>query len=129
MRYGPSERRRTGGTKMKVLFVFYVPSGGMDTINRLRCRELKRYGIDASCLYFYWGAGMQNKADFPIYISNDDMEIKQILNAGDYDVIVVTTDHKSFGRFRNLGYTGKLVLEIQGYGPKEVARRQLIEAI
>lgn len=114
---------------MEVLFVFYVPSGGMDTINRLRCRELRKYGIEASCLYFYWGAGMQNSADFPIYISNDDGEIRQILEAGNYDVIVVTTDHKSFSRFRQLGYNGKLVLEIQGYGPKEVARKQLTKAL
>ncbi|WP_163881526.1 glycosyltransferase family 4 protein [Paenibacillus favisporus] len=114
---------------MKVLFVFYVPSGGMDTINRLRCQELRNYGIEASCLYYFWGAGMQNRADFPIYITNDDAEIKQILDAGGYDVIVVTTDHESFPRFRQLGYTGKLVLEIQGYGPQEVARSKLTEAV
>lgn len=114
---------------MKVLFVFYVPSGGMDSINRLRCQQLRNYGVEASCLYYYWGSGMQNKADFPIYITNDDLEIKQILDAGGFDVIVVTTDHMSFPRFRNLGYTGKLVLEIQGYGPKEVARKKLTEAV
>jgi len=114
---------------MKVLFVFYVPSGGMDTINRLRCQELRKYGIEASCLYFGWGAGMQKQADFPFYITNQDAEIKQILDAGQYDVIVVTTDHKSFPRFRQLGYTGKFVLEIQGYGPREVARQQLTEAV
>lgn len=80
-------------------------------------------------MYYYWGAGMQNKADFPIFITNDDLEIKRILDTGGYDVIVVTTDHMSFPRFRNLGYTGKMVLEIQGYGPKEVARKKLIEAV
>ncbi|WP_339323815.1 glycosyltransferase family 4 protein [Paenibacillus sp. FSL W8-0194] len=114
---------------MNVLFVFYVPSGGMDTLNRLRCKALARYGIHASCLYFHWGAGVQNNDGVPMYITNNDEEIRGILAAGNYDVIVVTTDHKSFPRFRQLGYTGKLVLEIQGYGAKEYARQQLIEAI
>jgi len=114
---------------VNVLFVFYVPSGGMDTVNRLRCKALARYGIQASCLYFHWGAGVQNNDGVPMYITNDDEEIRRILAEGNYDVIVVTTDHKSFPRFRQLGYTGKLVLEIQGYGSHENARKQLTEAI
>ncbi|WP_136608372.1 glycosyltransferase family 4 protein [Paenibacillus dokdonensis] len=114
---------------MNVLFVFYVPSGGMDTLNRLRCKALKKYGIHASCLYYFWGAGVQNNDEVPMYITNNDDEIRGILTSGNYDVIVVTTDHTSFPRFRELGYTGKLVLEIQGYGAKENARKQLIEAL
>ncbi|MGG3740019.1 hypothetical protein [Paenibacillus chibensis] len=74
---------------MNVLFVFYVPSGGMDTLNRLRCKALKKYGIHASCLYYYWGAGVQNNDEIPMYITNNDDEIRGILAAGNYDVIVV----------------------------------------
>nr|WP_120465246.1 glycosyltransferase [Paenibacillus aceti] len=114
---------------MNVLFVFFVPSGGMDSINRQRCQALRRYGIQADCLYYNWGAGMQNPSDFPIYITEDDYETKQILDRGNYQTIIVTTDHKCFERFRNLGYYGKFILEIQGYGPKEVARQKLTEAI
>lgn len=114
---------------MNVLFVFYVPSGGMDTLNRLRCKALKKYGIHASCLYYYWGAGVQNNDEIPMYITNNDDEIRGILAAGNYDMIVVTTDHTSFPRFRALGYQGKLVLEIQGYGSKENARKQLMDAV
>ncbi|GGF89709.1 hypothetical protein GCM10010913_08890 [Paenibacillus aceti] len=72
---------------------------------------------------------MQNPSDFPIYITEDDYETKQILDRGNYQTIIVTTDHKCFERFRNLGYYGKFILEIQGYGPKEVARQKLTEAI
>ncbi|WP_338044297.1 glycosyltransferase family 4 protein [Paenibacillus aceti] len=114
---------------LNVLFVFFVPSGGMDSINRQRCQALRRYGIQADCLYYNWGAGMQNPSDFPIYITEDDYETKQILDRGNYQTIIVTTDHKCFERFRNLGYYGKFILEIQGYGPKEVARQKLTEAI
>ncbi|AWB45822.1 glycosyl transferase family 1 [Paenibacillus sp. CAA11] len=110
---------------MKVLFVFYVPSGGMETLNRSRCRALRHYGIEADCLYYEWGAGLQNASGFPLYVTCEDHEIQELLQERAYDVIVVTSDYLSFERFRRLGFTGKLVLEIQGYSSKEVAREQL----
>lgn len=114
---------------MNILFVFYVPSGGVETLNRQRCKALRRYGIQADCLYYDWGSGMQNYVDFPVFITNDEAETRHILNARNYDAIIVTTDHKSFEWFRGLGYGGKLVLEIQGYGSKEFAKEQLTEAL
>lgn len=114
---------------MKVLFVYYVPSGGVETLNRQRCRALRLAGIEGHCLYYGWGAGIQNSVDFPVYISRNDIEIKHILDSNQYDAIVVTTDHASFARFSMLGFKGKFVLEIQGYGPKEVARAQLTAAM
>ncbi|PZD93272.1 glycosyltransferase family 1 protein [Paenibacillus sambharensis] len=114
---------------MKVLFVYYVPSGGVDTLNRQRCRLLRQFGVHAECLYYGWGAGLQNPADFPVHVTKNDIAIKHILDSGNYDAIVVTTDHKSLQRLRLLGFGGKLILEIQGYGPKEVARQQLTDAM
>ncbi|WMT40187.1 glycosyltransferase [Paenibacillus sp. D2_2] len=114
---------------LNILFVFFVPSGGVDSVNRQRCQALRRYGIQADCLYYNWGAGIQNPVDFPIFITSDDYETKQILDFGNYQTIIVTTDHKCFERFRSMGYYGKFILEIQGYGPKETARAKLTEAI
>lgn len=114
---------------MNVLFVYYVPSGGVETLNRQRCRVLREYGISGHCLYYQWGAGMQNATDFPVYVTRDDIALKHILDSGNYRAVVVTTDHASFERLRLLGYAGKLILEIQGYGPKEVARAQLTSAV
>lgn len=114
---------------LNVLFVFYVPSGGVHSVNRQRCQALRRYGVQADCLYYSWGAGLQNPTDFPIYITSDDYETKQILDRGNYQTIIVTTDHTSFERFRWMGYTGKFILEIQGYGAKETARQKLTEAV
>lgn len=114
---------------MKVLFVYYVPSGGVETLNRQRCRALRLAGIESHCLYYSWGSGMQNPADFPIYVTRNDIEIKHILDSCGFNCIVVTTDHASFPRFRMLGYQGKMVLEIQGYGPRSVAQAQLTQAI
>lgn len=114
---------------MKVLFVYYIPSGGVETLNRQRCRALRQVGIESHCLYYKWGAGMQNAVDFPVYVTSNDIAIKHYLDSENYDVIVVTTDHASFARLRMLGYRGKLILEIQGYGPKDVARAQLTAAM
>ncbi|MEK3788960.1 glycosyltransferase family 4 protein [Paenibacillus sp. FSL K6-1230] len=114
---------------MKVLFVFYIPSGGMETLNRQRCTALRKRGIMAECLYYEPGAGLQNPVDFPVHVTRDDEQTRRILREGQYDVIVVTTDHSSFERFRSLGFQGKLVLEIQGYGPMEVARAELAKAM
>ena len=108
---------------MKVLFVYYVPSG-VETLNRQRCRALRLAGIEAHCLYYNWGPACRI-ADFPIYVTRNDIEIKHILDSNNFDVIVVTTDHASFPRFRMLGFKGKFVLEIQGYGPKSVAHARL----
>lgn len=110
---------------MNILFVFYVPSGGVDTLNRSRCIGLSKYGIRAHCLYYNWGAGIQNAGDVKTFVTNEDTKIKEILKQGKYDVIVATTDHECFDRFRKLGYKGKFILEIQGYGAKETARYAL----
>ncbi|MFD2333405.1 glycosyltransferase family 4 protein [Cohnella sp. GCM10020058] len=112
-----------------MLFAYYVPSGGVETLNRQRIRALRRYGVDGHCLYFENGAGLQNSAGLPVTVTNDDMEIKRLLDAGRFDAIVVTSDYLSLKKFRMLGYAGPLILEIQGFGPKAVAWRELQEAI
>ncbi|MFB9329634.1 glycosyltransferase family 4 protein [Paenibacillus aurantiacus] len=113
---------------MNILFVYYIPSGGVETLNRQRCLALREAGINAHCLYYQWGAGMQNAGDLPIFVTSNDITIKQILDAGKYDVVIVTTDHQTFPRFRMMGYRGKFILEIQGYGPQRVAWEKLTEA-
>lgn len=113
---------------MNILFVYYIPSGGVETLNRQRARALRGAGFNAHILYYQWGAGIQNADETPVFITNNDIEIKQILDNGQYDVIVVTTDHQTFAKFRMLGYTGKFVLEIQGYGPQHVAWQALSDA-
>ncbi|SFT29330.1 glycosyltransferase family 4 protein [Paenibacillus sp. BC26] len=114
---------------MNVLFVYYLPSGGMDTLNRMRCKALREFGVYGHCLYYKWGAGLQNRdRTSDVHITDSDIAIKQLVDAGRYEAIVVTTDHKSLLRFRMLGYYGKLIYEIQGYGPKEDARQALTAA-
>ncbi|MBW7457161.1 glycosyltransferase family 4 protein [Paenibacillus sepulcri] len=106
---------------MKLLFTYYVPSGGIETLNRLRCRALRMVGIEAHALYLWDGAGRQNMAEVSHFITNDDNEIRNVLAAGNYNAIVVTCDHLMLQRIRGLGYTGALLYEAQGLGTREQA--------
>ncbi|SNZ03595.1 Glycosyl transferases group 1 [Terribacillus aidingensis] len=114
---------------MKVLFVFYVPSGGVETLNRQRRAALELEGISAHFLYYEKRRELVNDHGAPVYITNEDADIKQIFDANNFDAAVVTSDFLSFARFRRLGFTGKLILESQGFGPKEVAYSQLELAV
>ncbi|CAI8947588.1 Glycosyltransferase [Priestia megaterium] len=114
---------------INILFVFYVPSGGVETLNRQRCKALKKYNINAHCLYYENKRELLNDHGTPTFITNDDNEIKKILNEGNYSAIIIISDFQALSRFSSLGYQGKMIIEIQGYGPKDVAKTALKSAI
>ena len=114
---------------MNILFVFYVPSGGVETLNRQRCSALKMININCHFLYYRKQRELINNHDAPTFITDDDNEIKKIIDEGNYTAIIIISDYRAIKRFRDLGYTGKIILEIQGYGPKHVARSELQNAI
>ncbi|CAM4453614.1 glycosyltransferase family 4 protein [Paenibacillus tarimensis] len=112
-----------------VLFVFYVPSGGVETLNRQRVAALKRYNISGHCLYYQKTRDTLNPHGGPVFIGRDPGRIKDILEKGRYRAIVVVSDYSVLPLFRSLGYRGKLILEIQGLGPKDRAREFLTSAM
>ncbi|MGG0409954.1 glycosyltransferase family 4 protein [Peribacillus simplex] len=114
---------------MNILFVFYVPSGGVETLNRQRSAALKKFNINAHFLYYTKKRKHINDHNAPTFISNDDIEIKKILEDGKYSAVVVVSDFQALPRFRGMGFKGKMIIEIQGYGPKSVARAALTNAI
>ncbi|MEK4064909.1 glycosyltransferase family 4 protein [Peribacillus sp. FSL R5-0717] len=114
---------------MNILFVFYVPSGGVETLNRQRFAALKKFNINSHFLYYENRRKLLNDHSAPTFITNNDAEIKKILEDGKYSAVVVVSDFQALARFRNLGYIGKMIIEIQGYGPKHVARAALTNAI
>jgi len=114
---------------VKILFTFYVPSGGVDTLNRLRTTVLSRHGIEAHLLYLQAGSGPYSSSDTPIFTTSDDQEIRHILHAHRYDAIIVTSDIYMPGRLRALGYQGKIIFEAQGLGTREQARQTIEMAI
>ncbi|RIW39109.1 glycosyltransferase [Bacillus salacetis] len=100
---------------MKILFVYYVPSGGVETLARQRTAALANSGIQFQFLFFSQGAGMQNIKE-KTWITNDDTQISSILHSERFDAIIVGSDYPFLERVRKLGYTGKLIYEVQGMG-------------
>jgi glycosyltransferase involved in cell wall biosynthesis len=110
---------------MKILFVFYVPSGGMETLNRIRATALQNAGASCQLLYLQKGVGLVNPAPCPVHVTNRDPAIRRLLRRERYDLIVVTSDSVMLGRLRRLGYKGPLVYEGQGFGDPVSAARAL----
>ena len=80
---------------MNILFVYYIPSGGVETLNRQRSTALKAINIHSHFLYYEKRRDLINKHDGPIFITNKDDEIKKILDAGNYEVIIVISDFQA----------------------------------
>lgn len=114
---------------VNILFVFSVPSGGVEILNRQRNRALKKNNMNCHFLYYRKESELINDHYAPTFITNDDEKIKRILAKGKYEAIVISSDYRALERFRNLGYNGKLILEVQGYGAKDFARSELETAI
>lgn len=114
---------------MKVLFTFYVPSGGVETLNKLRCESLQREGIQCHVLYLMPGSSSQSQTNFPVFIASGDEEIRALLERERYDAIIVTSDYLLLERLRRLRYGGILIYESQGLGKREDAKLLIIDAI
>lgn len=110
---------------MNILFVFYVPSGGVETLNRQRCAALEKYNITCHCLYYQRLRDQINPYNSNIFIGKDPKMIKEMLTKWKYSAIVIVSDYHILSMLRHLGYQGKLIFEIQGLGSNERAREFL----
>lgn len=113
---------------MRVLFTFYIPSGGMETLNRMRCKELSKHNIECHFLYSRTGSGIHNMIGATTYITSQEVDIGQIIQAHNYDVIIVASDYVMLERLRRIGYSGLLIFEAQGFGMEEDAIHLLTKA-
>lgn len=116
------------GSIMNILFVFYIPSGGVETLNRQRFLALKNKGINCHFLYLQKGSGLQNKMDTPIFVTKDEKEISRIIKEKNYRAVIVCSDIPLLKKIRDFGYTGNLIYENQGLGKdKEQAKTVLLQ--
>ncbi|WP_394549216.1 glycosyltransferase family 4 protein [Priestia aryabhattai] len=113
---------------MNILFVYYYPSGGVETLARQRSYALKKHGIEFDFLYYKQGPGIQNIDMNSTFITNDDKEIERIINTGNYEAIVVCSDHTFLSRVRKMNFKGKLIYEVQGLGSFSQAEDWLRQA-
>lgn len=106
---------------MNILFVFYLPSGGVETLNRQRAAALRKKGFNCHFLYYEKKRDLVNQHYGQTFITNKNEEIQQIIKQGNYSAIIITSDFRGLARFRSLGYKGTLIYEIQGLGQKDQA--------
>jgi len=110
------KKENSSNNRMNILFTFFVPSGGIETLNRQRLYALSQVGINCHFLYTQPGTGLQNKINTPIFVTNNDTKIKEIIERRNYTAIVVGSDLVMLQKLRNLGYKGPLIYEVQGLG-------------
>lgn len=110
---------------MKLLFTFYNPSGGMETLNRIRCKILQANGFDCHMLYKQFGSGMQNIKDTKVHIASDPQEIAELIRAEGYDAIIVNSDAQLMEDIRLAGFDKPILYEVQGLGTYETAQAVL----
>ncbi|MFC7371824.1 glycosyltransferase family 4 protein [Fictibacillus iocasae] len=113
---------------MKILFVFYIPSGGVETLNRQRCKALQAQGIECHLMYLEQGSGMQNIEGIPTFVMSRDRDIRRHLLAHQYNCIVVCSNYMILPRLRRTRYKGHIIFEVQGLGSVYDARNILIDA-
>ncbi|PFR98118.1 glycosyltransferase [Priestia megaterium] len=101
---------------LNVLFTFFVPSGGVETLNRQRFYALSERGIQCDFLYSQSGTGLQNEINTSVFITNNDNEIKEIIQKGNYDAIIICSDLLLLQKIRSLGFKNLLIYDNQGLG-------------
>ncbi|WP_068773998.1 glycosyltransferase family 4 protein [Paenibacillus sp. FJAT-26967] len=106
---------------MKLLFVFYIPSGGMETLNRQRIIALGKIGISCSLLYLHKGTGLQNLDGIPVYVTGDNKEIRELVAREQFDAVIISTVAELILPLRMNGYKGLIIYEAQGLGSVEEA--------
>ncbi|WP_409341795.1 glycosyltransferase family 4 protein [Paenibacillus sp. MBLB4367] len=113
---------------MRILFMYVIPGGGVDTLNRMRCHALARRGIECHCLYFHPGSGLQNinAEGIPTFITKDPAGMMGIVNQYQYNAIVVTSAYLEARMLRQFGYKGAVIFENQGLGTMDMARHETL---
>lgn len=115
---------------MKLLFTYYVPSGGVETLNRERFHALKARGVECHFLYQTSGSGLHNRPpEMPVFIADDHHAIQSVLDTGQYDAVIVTSNYFMLERIQLCGFRKPVIFECQGLGTIEQAIGLLLEAL
>ena len=101
---------------MKLLFSFYMPSGGMGTLNRIRRDAFHMLGHDCRLLY-------TTQHQEP-----DDIYLTKLFERETFDLVTVSSDYTLLEKIRKSGYTGPLIYEVQGYGPPDEGEKVMVSA-
>ncbi|MDF2922728.1 MAG: hypothetical protein K0R57_1642 [Paenibacillaceae bacterium] len=101
---------------MKLMFSFYMPSGGMGTLNQIRKDAFLKQGHNCHLLY-------------TSHQENGNPEfLREWLKKEQFDIITVASDYTMLEKIRKAGYSGPLVYEVQGYGPPAEGQKVMVSA-
>ncbi|MED5017952.1 glycosyltransferase family 4 protein [Paenibacillus chibensis] len=106
---------------MKILFTFFNPSGGMETLNRIRSKALMERGIESHLLYNLDGEGRQNIKGIPTFVTSDPDTIRKLIEREKYHAIIICSDIHMLVQISSFGYDGRIIFEFQGLGTPEEA--------
>lgn len=101
-------------TEMKILFVFSVPAGGMETLNFERNIALTKEGIE--CHFLYLRNPKSIESSERLHFIHDENGIKLLVQKHQFEAILICTDFHLLKTLRKIGYHGKIIYEIQGIG-------------
>lgn len=115
---------------MKILITYYIPSGGVETLNRQRYAALSAHGVECHFLY-QWPSedGGTPPGGMIRYITDEDEQLRQLLAAHAYDAVIVNANYLMLERIRRCGFQGPLIFECQGLGTIEQTMGTLLEAL
>lgn len=117
-------KKNESAPRKKVLFTFFIPSGGVETLNRQRFYSLNNAGVTCHFLYTQKGTGLQNPLNTPVFILEKEELIKGLIIREKYDAIIVGSDLIMLQNIKKWGYKGTLIYEVQGLGyDKEYAEK------
>lgn len=121
---------------MKILFTYYIPSGGVETLNRQRAGALTKREVECHFMYQWPNRSSNESMNAPlstsnsrVYVTDHDDEIKAILDRERFDAVIVISNYLMLERIRRLGFAGPIVFESQGLGTIEQAMGTLLEAL
>jgi glycosyltransferase involved in cell wall biosynthesis len=112
-------------SQMKVLFVFSIHAGGMQTLNFERKLALSKKGLICHFLYFKKRPAIDTVKDNELFFTNDENEIRNLINQQQYDAIIVCVDYAFLKTLRKLGYKGRIIYDFQGIGSKAATENWL----
>jgi glycosyltransferase involved in cell wall biosynthesis len=99
--------------EMKVLVIWRLLTvGGVNAGWRNRAIYLKKYGINVEFLYCKDLGGMHIMKDIaPVYLTQDEQEIQQIITKNRYDAIIVVDTNKAYSWLAKVNYKGPILIE------------------
>jgi|HigsolmetaAR203D_1030402.scaffolds.fasta_scaffold00175_17 glycosyltransferase involved in cell wall biosynthesis len=115
---------------MNILITYYIPSGGVHTLNKQRYAALRARGVECHFLYQWPGKDSRQEAQtIPMIVTDEDARIAELLRTMHFDLVIVNSNYMMLERIRRCGYGGPVIFECQGLGTLEETIGEMLKAL